>query len=141
MRSRALIIAGDFNHGFQQKHFNRHCNLKQIIKQPTRKSNALELIFSNIAISFEVPENLAPLSTSDHNIINWKVKCHIVERGNTVIKIKVGKIRQQRLDSFGISLENCDWSSVFNTLAINEKVEDFLKITRDMVKTIKIYLS
>ena len=38
---------------------------------------------------YEIPAILTPLSTSDHNVINWKSKCDIAEKGNlTKIKVK-----------------------------------------------------
>ena len=48
----AFIIAGDFNPmstGFQSRRLKIHCNLKQVVKEPTRKNNILDLIFTNIA--------------------------------------------------------------------------------------------
>ena len=48
----AFIAAGDFNSmstGFQSKRLKLHCNLKQAVKEPTRKNNILYLIFTNIA--------------------------------------------------------------------------------------------
>ncbi len=47
--------------------------------QPTRDTNTLDLIFTDMADCYETPVILAPLSTSDHNVINWKSKCNIAE--------------------------------------------------------------
>ena len=72
----AIILGGDFNpasNGFQQKRLKRHCNLKQIVVQPTRKANTLDLILTDMADCYDTPEIIAPLSTSDHNVINWSV--------------------------------------------------------------------
>ena len=106
----AIILGGDFNpasNGFQQKRLERHCNLKQIVMHPTRDTSTLDLIFTNMADCYQTPAILAPLSTSDHNIINWKSKCNISEKGNTV-KIKVRKFQQQQLERFDALLANCD---------------------------------
>ena len=68
----ASIIAGDFNPmstGFQSRRLKIHCNLKQVVKEPTRKNNILDLIFTNIAKFYLCPDTLAPLSSSDHNIV------------------------------------------------------------------------
>ena len=92
----------------------------------------------------ETPEILATLSTSDHNVINWKSKCHIAPKRKTV-KIKVRKIRQKQLEQFDGLLANYNWSPVFSTSGINEKVNTFLQIIENMIsehfpeKTVRIY--
>ena len=45
--------------------------MKQVVKQPTRGRNTLDLIFTNIAEFYECPETLASLSTFDHRVIKW----------------------------------------------------------------------
>ena len=131
----AIILAGDFNpasNGFQQKRLERHCNLKPIVMHPTRDTSTLDLIFTNMADCYQTPAILAPLSTSDHNIINWKSKCNISEKGNAV-KIKERKFRQQQLERFDALLANYDWSSVLNISVTDEKVNTFLHITNNMI--------
>ena len=99
---------------------------------PTRDTSTLDLIFTNMADCYQTLAILAPLSTSDHNIINWKSKCNISEKGNTV-KIKVRKFRQQQLERFDALLANYDWSSVLNISGTDEKVNTFLHITNNMI--------
>ena len=67
--------------------------------QPTRDTSTLDLIFTDMVEYHEIPAILAPLSTSDHNVINWKFKCNIAEKGN-LTKIKVRQFRQQQLEQF-----------------------------------------
>jgi hypothetical protein len=48
-----FIVAGDFNpcsNGFNMKCLSNYCdfNLKQVVKDPKRNSNILDLIFTNI---------------------------------------------------------------------------------------------
>ena len=131
----AIILGGDFNpasNGFQQKRLERHSNLKQIVMHPTRDTSTLDLIFTNMAHCYQTPAIVAPLSTSDHNIIISKSKCNISEKGNTV-KIKVRKFRQQQLERFDALLANYDWSSVLNISGTDEKVDTFLHITNNMI--------
>ena len=130
----AFIVAGDFNpssSGFQQKHSARHCDFRQVVKQPTRSTNTLDLIFTNIVDCYEDPEMLAPLSTSDHNVIKWKSKSHVARNGNTV-NIKVRPLRPTQLDRFGNSQRNYVWSPVLSTIGIDEKADVFLRITKGM---------
>ena len=44
-------------------------NLKQVVKDPTRNSNILDLIFTNMSSHYNPPELIASLSTSDHNMV------------------------------------------------------------------------
>ena len=67
--------------------------------QPTRDTSTLDLIFTDMAEYYEIQANLAPLSTSYHNVINWKSKCNIAEKRN-LTKIKVRQFRQQRFEQF-----------------------------------------
>ncbi len=83
--------------------------MKQVVKQPTTERNTLDLIFTNIANSYDNPEILAPLSTSDHNVIKWNSRRLITEKWNKV-KVKVRPITNQQLDLFGTVLNNHVWS-------------------------------
>ena len=100
--------------------------------QPTRDTSTLDLIFTDMVEYYEIPEILAPLSTSDHNVINGKSKCNIAEKGN-LTKIKVRQFRQQQLEQFDALLANYNWSSVFNASGIDRKVNTFLQITENMI--------
>ena len=111
--------------------------------QPTRDTSTLDLIFidmvENMVEYYEIPAILTPLSTSDHNVINWKSECNIGT------KIKVRQFQQQQLEQFDALLANYNWSSVFNTSGIDRKVNTFLQITENMIseyfpeKTVRIY--
>ena len=130
--STAFIIAGDFNptsNGFLQKYVSR----RQVVKQLTRGRNTLDLIFTNIAEFYECPETKVPLSTSDHNVITWISKCSVAEKKENKIKTKVRPITTQQVDVFNTVLYNFDWSTVFSTKDINEKVDVFLRITDGLI--------
>ena len=106
--------------------------------QPTRDTSTLDLIFTDIVEYYEIPAILTPLSTSDHNVINWKSKCR-------KSKIKVRQFQQQQLEQFDALLANYNWSFVLNTSGIDRKVNTFLQITENMIseyfpeKTVRIY--
>ena len=113
--------------------------------QPTRDTSTLDLIFFDMAEYYEIPAIPTLLSTSDHNVINWKSKCNIAGKEN-LTKIKVRQFQQQQLlEQFEALLANYNWSSVFNTSGIDRKVNTFLQITENMIseyfpeKTVRIY--
>ena len=104
--------------------------------QPTRDTSTLDLIFidtvENMVEYYEIQAILTPLSTSDHNVINWKSKCNIAEKGN-LTKIKVRQFQQQQLEQFDVLLANYNWSFVSNTSGIDRKINTFLQITENMI--------
>ena len=89
---------------------------------------------------YEIPAIPTPLSTSDHNVINWKSKCNIAGKEN-LTKIKVRQFQQQQLEQFDALLANYNWSS-----GIDRKVNTFLQIYNENMiseyfpeKTVRIY--
>ena len=88
--STSFIIAGDFNptsNGFRPAKLVRYYSkLKQIIKNPTRGSNTLDLLFTDISTFFETPKILAPIATSDHATILLDAKVHVT-RKNAIRKV------------------------------------------------------
>ena len=59
----ATVAAGDFNrvgNGFQKKIITNHCQLKQIVRRPTRGTAILDLILNNAYSFYEKPNVLAP---------------------------------------------------------------------------------
>ena len=105
--------------------------MKQVVKQTTRERNTLDLIFTNIADSYDNPEILAPLSTSDRNVIKWNSRRFITEKGNKV-KVKVRPITNQQLDLFGTVLNNHMFGPQFLLLQISMRKQSFFfELLRD----------
>ena len=114
-----FIAAGDFNpcsNSFDAKYLTKHCdvNLKQVVKAPTRNSNVLDHIFTNIGIYYNPPlEPTVPLSTSDHKMIIWRAKTQ-QHHQNKVKKINFRPTLSANLQHFRSLLENFNWSIVLN---------------------------
>ena len=74
-RDTAFIIADDFNpnsNGLKSRFLKIHCNLKQVVKEATRNTSILDLIFTNVNHFYEAREIIAPLiSSADHNMVIW----------------------------------------------------------------------
>ena len=131
----AIVTAGDFNapsNGFQEKIITNHCQLKQIVKQPTRGTSVLDLILSNIYSFYEKPRVLAPLGRSDHCIIDWKSKVQFTNKSKTR-KIITRPIRDSSLQLFEELISRQSWSMVYNSSCINSKVDAFLNATSEMI--------
>ena len=65
-----LVLLGDFN-DFDISNILSSHNLKQVVKVPTRGTAILDLIITNQPNLYEPPQVLAPLGSSDHNIVTW----------------------------------------------------------------------
>ena len=65
-----IVILGDLNNFDLHNPASNH-SLKQVVHLPTRGSAILDLIATNLHNLYEKPYILAPLSTSDHNIVHW----------------------------------------------------------------------
>ncbi len=65
-----LVILGDFN-DLEIRTLSISQNLKQVVDQPTRESAILDLILTNLHNLYDRPNILAPLGSSDHNIVHW----------------------------------------------------------------------
>ena len=93
----------------------------------------MDLIFTNIAKFYVCPDTLAPLSSSDHNIVIWKSKktSQGTNKGKTV-KV-VTEIEQTNTNRFGFFLENFDWNQVLGEEGVDKKVQTFLECTNSMI--------
>ena len=65
-----LVFPGDFN-DFQTSNLLSRHNLKQLVQAPTRGSAILDLIITTLSNLYEAPQVLAPLGSSDQNIVTW----------------------------------------------------------------------
>ena len=63
-----IILTGDFNE-FRHRRLCCSFNLKQIVNHATRGDNILDKVFTNISKYYDIPNVVAPLSSSDHNSI------------------------------------------------------------------------
>ena len=63
-----IILTGDFNE-FRHRRLCSSFNLMQIVNHATRGDNILDKVFTNISKYYDIPNVVAPLSSSDHNSI------------------------------------------------------------------------
>ncbi len=146
-RDTAFIIAGDFNptsNGFKSRFLNIHCNLKQVVKEATRNTSILDLIFTNVNYFYKVPEIIAPLSSADHNMVIWISKIQ-QPQNNITKKVTVRPIKPSALEFFHSFLASYNWQNVIFASSVDAKLEEFLTATSDMIndffptKTVKFH--
>ena len=66
----SIVLLGDFNNLNISDLLTSH-NLNQIISESTRGSAILDLVITNMQQFYKKPSILAPVGTSDHNVVNW----------------------------------------------------------------------
>ena len=143
----SFIAVGDFNptgNGFHPKSITRHSKLKQIIKEPTRGSNILDLVFTDISAMFESPRILAAVGSSDHaTVLVWS-KVNAPKKKATR-KVIVRPLKKSSLQAFDDYLKQIDWSPVFFEDHVDNKVKVFLELTCSVIdtfcptKTVKVH--
>ena len=104
-------------------------SVKQAVKNPTRGTNILDLIFTNCGDFFKPPEILAPIASSDHATIVWKSTLQ-EQKKNATKKMRVRPLRPAAVRAFREFVTNCDWSFILSTNDINDKVNAFLEFTQ-----------
>ena len=67
-RNCGIIVTGGFNHLDVTRLLN-HFWLKQVVKVPTRKGGALDLILTNMHKYYNPPQGYPGFGLSDHNTI------------------------------------------------------------------------
>ena len=136
-----LIIMGDFNYGDidwslmdcgvgGREFFDLigDCFLTQHVKLPTRGENILDLILSSEPCMVDEVLVSNPVSTSDHNLISWKlILCtKIEENRNKVFNYDRGDYCQ-----IINTLSEINWDSEFGCLNVTQMWDLFLdKITQ-----------
>ena len=125
-----LVIAGDFNKlpmDSMISSFNLYC----CVNTPTHCDAILDNIFmdKNYATCYNKPEVGPPIAQSDHNtiiiypLVNYNISKRKFNRYNMV-----HDLHSDNVNAFMKSLINADFSSVYNSNTVNEKVDNFYKI-------------
>ena len=66
-----IVLLGDFNNLNISDLLTSH-DVSQILSEPTRDSALLDLVITNMQQFYKKPLILAPVGTSDHNVVNWR---------------------------------------------------------------------
>ena len=94
------------------------------------------MIFTNIAKFYVCPDTLAPLSSSDHNIVVWKSKKTSHDQGTNkgkTVKVKASEIKQTNTNRFGFFFENLDRNQVLGEEGVDKKDQTFLECTNSII--------
>ncbi len=117
-----LVFLGDFN-DFDIRNITSNHSLKQIVNQPTRGNAILDLIITNLHNLYSCPSILAPLGSSDHNVVQWLPSSENSKPLSPVrsVKRKVRRYPRSGIDAFGRWITTHNW---FEELGPNPSVDD-----------------
>ena len=123
-----IIIAGDFNH-LNNKNLSRQFQIKQLVHLPTRGTNTLDLVLTNLH-SFYEPNSATshpPFGLSDHCVITLypKQREFISTTKKVIYKRDTRPSRKQMLGNF---LNQIDWHLIDRLTSCSEKNDLFTGI-------------
>ena len=128
-----IMLLGDFN-DLKIIDLCESCLLKQVVNVPTRKNAILDLIMTNIDNQFyKDPVTLPGISTSDHKCV-WYVPKFYIEQKITKKTIMIRQFKKYAMIAFGSWIVNFDWSILYESDNVNDKVTYFVTVTWLMIE-------
>ena len=127
-----FIIMGDFN-DLNIVELCDACELKQVVKVPTRKNAILDLIFTNSSnLFYENPSTLPSIGGSDHESVIYRpiVKQRVNMKKN---KITIRRFNDSSIREFGSWLVKFNWCEMLRINDVNQKVAYFMNIMWIMI--------
>lgn len=104
----------------------RHFKLTQLIKLPTRGSNILDKILTNLHYFYNDPNCLSPFGLSDHCPITVFPKKRSITKSER-IKVLIRDVRPSKKQKLGRFLSSIDWS-VLSTKSVDNQATLFNKL-------------
>ena len=128
-----FFLMGDFN-DLPIHEICTTCELKQIVKDPTRKEAILDLILTNINNDlFENPKTMPKIGDADHYSLLVKPKNYVKPKTEN-IKIKMRKYPKSAMIGFGNWITTFDWSQLVSLTDVNDKTDYFSTMSWSMVE-------
>ena len=126
----AVILTGDFNQ-FKHRQLCSSFSLKQIVKRPTRGSNVLDKIFTNVSKFYNVPDVVPPVGFSDHNSILLTPLNHC-KNSRTVRFIRDAHHANRSL--IAEILSHINWSPMYHMNSCNDQFQYFSSVVNDIIE-------
>ena len=137
-----FAIMGDFNR-MTVNNILKNCNLKQLVKFPTRAQTTLDLIMSNFNVHYRDPVPLSALGKSDHVCILWRPEVLGIKHQSS--KRTYRPMKDSQLRGFGLWIQEQDWSNVLKAENTQQKADALYRSFQGAVdrlfpmQTIKIH--
>ena len=126
----AVIVTGDFNQ-FKHRQLCSSFSLKQIVKRPTRGSNVLDKIFTNVSKFYNVLDVVALVGFPDHNsiLLTPLNRCKN-SRTNRFIRDAYPANRSLIAEI----LSHINWSSMYHMNSCNDQFQYFSSVVNDVIE-------
>ena len=135
-----VVLLGDFNTLDVTNILTNH-TLKQLVREPTRGNNVLDLVISNLACYYNKPVVSAHLGSSDHCSVHWVPNPNYGSSKLTAKKkvVKMRRFRESALNAFGRWVSAHSWFA--HTCAVDYLPVDSLttSFSDDLSNAINIY--
>ena len=119
-----IIVCGDFNHlHTRYSDISRMTGLTALVESPTRGSNILDQIFSNVKTT-KPPSLLPPFGKSDHSVILWRPSQP--HHPPTIIKVKTHNMSERNKVKFHNLITSVDWTALVSSQSDLEQSSSLL---------------
>ena len=122
-------MAGDINR-LDVNSIKKHFNLKQIVKNPTRKDAILDLVLTNMHKYYKEPRLFPPFGVSDHNTDT--AEGSVRDSCRSTIFVSKRDKRESRKAQLGRYLGELNWPTL---LSSTETCEDLVNVFNEVVHT------
>ena len=141
--SSGIVIGWDFNQ-LKLKELCNRFNLKRSVTKPTRGQNTIDQILTNMLPLFDTVDHFPPTGRSDHQCLLIKP----TKRRKTPARSKRIRLKNRaNLINLSLKMVYEDWTAVYSTQDVNEKVSNYNSIIIKMLdeslseKTIRVHHS
>ena len=125
-----ISIIGDFN-DLDIEPFLQDQRFKQVVQQPTRGENILDMIIKNYSLLYHSPEILCPIANSDHNCVLWQPRFPQANRSNKIRKKNVRPLTDSGRRVFGSWITQHSWEEVLQATGVNDKLTILLRTVQE----------
>lgn len=129
-----FAIMGDFNR-MTVNNIVKNCNLKQLVKFPTRGNATLDLIMSNFSFHYRDPVPMSALGKSDHVCVLWRPEVQGIGIKHQSTKRTYRPMKDSQLREFGMWIQELDWSNVLQAENTQQKADALYESLQGAVDT------
>ena len=128
-----IIICGDFNR-MKDTYLKSACQLRQIVKRPTRKKAILDMCYTNMHNMYSTPQHEPPVGLSDHQVVICKPT---MSKYNPAQKLKFMKRVQgpNERAMFSLALRKIRWEPLYMLETCQEQYQYFQATIDNLMNT------
>ncbi len=130
--SAAIVVTGDFNH-LNPSQICQRFNLRKTVLAPTRGSNTLDQLLTNMSKLYNKVQHLPPLGRSDHQCVLFTPLNQESQSKATTRSVR--NLHPENIRALGLALNLENWADVYDANDVDDKVQCFNEIIGNMLDT------